>query len=38
MHPTFIASLVEGMKTTHRRLYAVHSGIEPPVSHKAKTQ
>jgi hypothetical protein len=38
MHRTFIASLVEAMKTTHRRLYAVHSGKEPPVSQKAKTQ
>jgi hypothetical protein len=27
--------LVEAMKTTHRRLYAVHSGKEPPVSQKA---
>jgi len=30
--------LVEAMKTTHRRLYAVHSGKEPPFSQKAKTQ
>ena len=30
--------LVEAMKTTHRRLYAVHSGKEPPFSQKAKAQ
>jgi hypothetical protein len=30
--------LVEAMKAIHRRLYAVHSGKEPPVSQKAKTQ
>jgi hypothetical protein len=30
--------LIEAMKTTHRRLYAVHSGKEPPVSQKAKAQ
>jgi len=28
----------KAMKTTHRRLYAVHSGKEPPVSQKARTQ
>lgn len=30
--------LVEAMKTTHRRLYAVHSGKEQPFSQKARTQ
>jgi hypothetical protein len=30
--------LVEAMKTTHRRLYAVHSGRQAPFSQKAKVQ
>jgi len=30
--------LVEAMKVTHRRLYAVHSGQQPPFSRKAKVQ
>ena len=32
------ADLVEAMRTTHRRLQAVHSGTAPPFETKAKTQ
>ncbi len=30
--------MVEAMKTTHKRLFAVHSGKEPPVDRKARPQ
>lgn len=31
-------AMVEAMKATHRRLYAVHSGKQPPFSQKARVQ